>query len=74
MKATLGSTLAGDEHVARGDAEDFMNEQSGIFEIAALSSCAQDNEDGWGAIIGFVLVWALFGTVALLAYWRAVMP
>jgi hypothetical protein len=60
--------------MARVDAEDFVNEESGIFEITALSSCAPDNEDGWGAIIGFVLVWALFGAVTLLAYWHAVTP
>lgn len=58
--------------MARGDAEDFVTEQSGIFEITALPRCAQDDRSG--AIIGLVLISLLFGTVTLLAYWHAVMP
>jgi hypothetical protein len=73
----LGSALAGAERMARGDAEEFANEQSGIFEIAALPPRRQQSEpdpDRSAAIIGLLLVSALYGTVTLIAYWQAVAP
>lgn len=53
--------------MARGDAEDFVTEQSGIFEIAA-SLPSRDEDRDWAAIIGFVLMWMLFGTATVIAY------
>ena len=58
--------------MARVHAEGFVNEQSGIFEITALPLRPEPGRSG--AIIGFVLVSMLFGTVTMLAYWHAVMP
>ena len=71
--AALGSTLARAGLVARGDAEDFVTEQSGIFEIrAAPPSSAEDGP--WGVMIGFVLMSMLYGTVAVVAYLHIVLP
>ena len=57
----------------RGDPEDFVTEQSGIFEIAPATPSGTEDSP-WAAIIGCVLMSMLYGTVIVVAYLHAVAP
>jgi hypothetical protein len=60
--------------VARGNADEFADEQSGIFEITAPTSRVDDRcsaRTSTSAWTGLVFLSVLYGTVTVVAYWQA---